>query len=240
MCYIQVNGNEHKVTTFNNREVYLVEDIYYDCETHLVAGTSTKHFPLLRMAKALSIRAYENQVRRTTGLPYVDHCTEIYRLCGHYKFSHGDDVMYAAAVLHDYLEDAVKRGSDQDETISWLQQTFGYSVSTIIQELTNDEKNERGLYPLKSKRGDIEWVEKSEYINWKLGQMSSKALFCKLLDMLSNLVDSETLPKFVKRIRKQINYIDENIGTVFKHKLSTDHLLVIADIQRVLKEIYNE
>ncbi|MCL2087882.1 MAG: HD domain-containing protein [Oscillospiraceae bacterium] len=231
---------ERTVINFNNRNCYESDTIYYDCETNLVAGTSAKQFPLLRMAKAVAKRAYEGKVRKTTGLPYEDHCTEIYRLCMHYQFSHGDDVMYAAAVLHDYLEDAVKRGEDQITTIEWMKKTFGYSVTTIVVELTNEAKNAEGKYPKSLPNGETQWIDKSEYTNYKLSEMSPKALFLKLLDILSNLGDAETLPDFVRRIRSQITFIDNNIETIFKVKMTTDHRLVLESIGRILSDIYRE
>ncbi|MCL2638107.1 MAG: hypothetical protein FWD48_07000 [Oscillospiraceae bacterium] len=239
---IGFDNKEHEVVTEPKTECesYVIDEIFYHAENHLVVGTSAHLYPLLRMAKAVGARAYGEKYRKTTGLPYEDHLTEVYRLCSHYKFSHGNDAMYAAAVLHDYLEDAVKRGNDQKTTTQWMKTTFGYPVTTLVVEMTNDKKNEEGLYPKKDGESEVKWINKIDYINWKLSNMSSEAFFLKLLDMLSNLGDADTLPKLVQRIRSQMNYINDNMETLFLSKLSTDHKIIIGEINRILREIYKE
>ncbi|MCL1904294.1 MAG: HD domain-containing protein [Oscillospiraceae bacterium] len=242
--YVVIEDKEYPVEEepVNKRKCYVIDNIYYDIKTHLVAGSKSKLFPKLFMARAMAKRAYEKKTRKTTNLPYEDHCTEVYRLCAHYKFSHGDDVMYAAAMLHDYLEDAVAQGKKREDTIQWMKSTLGYSVTTIVEELTSDEKGDNGLYPRKNENGDIidYSLEKTDYINGRLTRMGSKALFIKLLDMLSNLGESETMPDFVTRIRDNILFIEKNKDTTFKDTITLDHLLVIENISRLLIDIYKE
>lgn len=233
------DGNEYDAVIEPNtkQKCYIIDEIYHHAENHLVVGTRATLFPLLRMAKVVGSHACSKKVRETTGLPYEDHLTEVYRLCSHYKFSHGQDAIYAAAFLHDYLEDAVKRNEDQKTTKEWMYSTFGVTVTNLVTELTNAEKNSDGLYP-KIDGATTEWVEKTEYINWKLANMSSEALFLKLLDMLSNLGDANTMPKLFRRVRNHVDYIDKNKDTLFRHNMTPDHDLVISKIRRMLYSIY--
>lgn len=109
---------------------------------------------------------HEGQFRKYTKIPYFTHPKFVARVTE--KLNRGDPVMIASALLHDVIEDT-------DSTLIELYDLFGKQVGDLVKELTNTKEERAGR-------------SKKDYIHWKIRQMSSKALFIKLVDRYHNLL----------------------------------------------------
>jgi len=113
---------------------------------------------------------HKGQVRRGSGLPYVTHPIIVMELVQKYKgTSKHLDELKCAALLHDTLEDT-------ETTYHELEREFGPLVSSIVIELTSDEKQ-------------VKIMGKNKYLMKKMEGMSQYAFTLKLLDRLSNILD---------------------------------------------------
>ena len=99
---------------------------------------------IIEKAIQLAVQAHKDQVRKTDGTPYIAHPLMVARLLDKHGF---DDIVIAAAVTHDVLEDT-------DVTKDMLRAALGDEVCEIVVGVTENTKN-KGL----------SWEErKSEYI----------------------------------------------------------------------------
>ena len=142
--------------------------------------------PLTKKAIAYAIEKHAGQTRKTSGLPYIVHPIEVFALIRKYKDSNNVDVLGAAAILHDVMEDC---GVEYQELV----EEFGYAVADIVAELTNDPD-------------EIARFGKLVYINKKLATISSYALTVKMADMLAN-INEDPDAKTVNRIRNHCYFL---------------------------------
>jgi len=198
-------GVKHEVRYYRKQFVYLLKGIYYNAENHLATAMIAKPLPYTYLAHTVAQRAYKNEKRNTTGLPYMVHTMNVYTECQSYRYSN-TDVMLATALLHDYLEDAVAKGADREATIIWMEEEFGHDITKLVLELTSDEKGSDGLYEI-TIGGETKRVKKVDYINYKLSIMSEFALFLKILDLTANLYDANTLHRLVNRIANNVRFL---------------------------------
>jgi len=77
---------------------------------------------------------HKGQERRSTGLPYVTHPIIVSHLLEKYKSYKNKDILKAAALLHDTLEDT-------NTSFQEISTTFSPMIAGIVLELTSD-KNE--------------------------------------------------------------------------------------------------
>jgi len=166
-------------------------------------------------ASKFAEKAHKGQVRRFTGNKYFTHPKQVAELVKKYKSSHKIDELVSAALLHDTIEDTGTTGAD-------LEKMFGGLVASLVQELTNDEK-------------ELKRLGKTEYMKQKMRNMSSWGLVIKLADRLSNVSDFDTAdPKFVNRYRKQT---DDIVDSLERHRILTDtHKRLIAAIRKKMNE----
>jgi (p)ppGpp synthase/HD superfamily hydrolase len=183
---------------------------------------------------------HKNDIRKGTQLPYLPHVIGVWRILMKLSYSHGKDYLYAAALLHDYVEDHVNR-EDRSVTLSWMVTQFGSLCVGIINELTSDEPirqdNNGDKYYQIEENGVHREVNKIDYVNGKLMKMSSDALIIKLADIVDNLSDSDTMPKFPYRIRAHLRFIKDNMDA-FAPRLSPDHRRLLDSIDRMLDTFY--
>ncbi len=104
------------------------------------------------------------QVRKYTGEPYINHPIEVMNLVK--TASHYTEVMLAAALLHDTIEDTAVTRND-------VEREFGHAVADMVMELT-DQCNE-------GNRADRKAAEAK-----RLGKISPEAQTVKLADLISN------------------------------------------------------
>lgn len=131
---------------------------------------------LVDKAREFARAAHENQYRRDSREPYVVHCERVADSVAKnydmYKQMGGDysqEVLVAAALLHDTLEDTATTELD-------LNRKFGDDIAELVDELTSDPK-------------ELERIGKTEYLARKFESMTLGALFVKLHDRLDNLTD---------------------------------------------------
>ena len=113
---------------------------------------------------------HDGQYRRASGEEYITHPIAVSYLLASYKQSKNIDHLLAAALLHDTVEDT-------PATIEDIFIVFGELVGNLVAELTSDDS-------------EIKKLGKNEYLKTKLVNMSSYALTIKLVDRLSNIIDS--------------------------------------------------
>jgi (p)ppGpp synthase/HD superfamily hydrolase len=151
---------------------------------------------------------HESQVRRGSGQPYFVHPFRTgEEVALRKKDSIRLDILGAAGIGHDLLEDT-------DCTPIQLAEEFGYAVTSIILELTNDPK-------LVAKYG------KEAYIDHKLAHLSSYALTLKLCDMLDNIRDQPRC-KTLARICHHVDFLKKRV------KLTPTQTALVHDISEVL------
>ena len=76
---------------------------------------------------------HKGQVRKVSGDEYITHPLKVSYLLASYKKSKNMNTLLCAALLHDTLEDT-------DTTFAELSDIFGEFVSTLVFELSNDNK----------------------------------------------------------------------------------------------------
>jgi hypothetical protein len=136
-------------------------------------------------ARELARMAHDDmgQIRRGSGERYWTHTQTVADIVKAYG---GNEAQIIAGELHDSLEDT-------ELPLDIIEEDFSNEIRDIILELTNDEDK-------------IKKLDKENYMNDKLVNLSSKALLVKLADILHNL---SSQPKEKQRIRmiNNINYL---------------------------------
>jgi (p)ppGpp synthase/HD superfamily hydrolase len=131
--------------------------------------------------------------------PYHDHVKGVATILEGYGCE--DEDILSAAFLHDTIEDV--KGLSLDT----LEEMFGNKVAELVSEVTNSP--------------DLDGMEKEQYMNNKMVNLSNDALTIKLGDCLYNCSDS---PK-----RDQIDRMHNNINFLKRNRKLTDmHAELIA------------
>jgi (p)ppGpp synthase/HD superfamily hydrolase len=125
------------------------------------------NFPnLVEKAFAFAAEAHgsNRQVRKYTGEPYINHPIEVMAIVK--TASHYTEVMLAAALLHDTIEDTAVTRND-------VEREFGPAVANMVMELT-DQCTEGNRAERKAAEAE------------RLGTISAEAQTVKLADLISN------------------------------------------------------
>jgi len=161
---------------------------------------------------------HEGQSRKIKNQPYINHPISVAKILRENKTSHKINELIAAAFLHDTLEDT-------NTTEHELEQLFGKLITSLVVELTTNEKE-------KEKLG------KGKYLADKMSnesKMSNWALVIKLADRLDNVSDlKNTNEEFRKRYTKETHYILEVLEK--NRNLSSTHKKLIKKIEEKLNE----
>jgi GTP pyrophosphokinase len=165
---------------------------------------------IIDVAFQMGKKAHDGQTRKFDGKPYFTHPLRVAQLVK--KFG-GNDNMYAAALLHDTLEDT-------NLTYEDIVKNTNKSVADLVLQLT-------------SNKSDMEEMgSKAEYLTKKMNAMSKDALTIKLLDRLDNVSDFKTAgAKFVAKYKPQT----EEILSKLKTSDST-HLKIIGEIKKIIEQ----
>lgn len=148
---------------------------------------------------------HRRQRRKFTDEPYIVHPNRVARTVS--KFTKDKNII-AAAHLHDTIEDT-------DATYEELEATFGPDVTSLVRELTKNDK-------------EIEKRGKKEYYLRAMNKMTPRALLIKLADRLDNLKDLNIVPaKFRTRYTEETLYIIDNL----KRPLTNEHKALIKQIR---------
>lgn len=168
---------------------------------------------IVAKAKLWATQAHEGQYRKFSGQPYVEHPKRVAQIILRYKDSAELDMLLAAALLHDTIEDS----STSEEDIF---HEFGPDVLNIVAELTTPTT--------------VTKSEKREYLAKKMTGMTSYALVIKLADRLDNCSDLRHATKqFRSSYIKETRYIISQL-VANRFFLSNTQLDLIHDI---LKEV---
>ena len=88
---------------------------------------------LVLQALEFAKEKHKGQVRKVSGDEYITHPLKVSYLLTSYKKSKNMNKLLCTALLHDTLEDT-------DATFSEICERFGEFVSTLVFELSNDDK----------------------------------------------------------------------------------------------------
>ena len=176
---------------------------------------------LILKAREFAREKHRGQMRRD-GSHYFGHVSRVMDIVSEFKERHRMDELFAAALLHDTLEDT-------DTGISELRENFGEIVALLVVELTSDK--------LRAKV-----IGKTEYLSGKFSNeraISSWALVIKLADRLDNILDLDEMEvgfaknKKVETIRL-LDALEEN------RELTNTHRKLIKAIRERLGEFRHE
>jgi len=139
--------------------------------------------------------AHKGQLRKFTGLPYIEHLKGTANLLIEITNDTASDEQRIAALLHDVIECTT---ITEDE----ITLNFGSHVCKLVEELTNNkiEKDRMG---------------KKFYLSNKINNMSDEALLIKFCDRLNNVIDlsdKKTPIEFVIKCIDETQYIVHNIN----------------------------
>lgn len=173
---------------------------------------------MLKKARQFAKLKHKGQLRRD-GSPYYTHPFRVMDIVFDFKERNRMDELFAAAVLHDCLEDT-------DTGISELRENFGEIVALLVVEVTTDK--------LRSKV-----VGKTEYLAGKFSNeraISSWALVIKLADRLDNVSDlNERDRDFASKVKRStldiLDVLEKN------RELTNTHKKLIAAIREKLDEV---
>jgi len=168
----------------------------------------------LERAIIFATEKHSGQVRKSDGRPYILHPLAVMQTMYEIKKSKNMNLLAIVCVLHDTVEDC-------NVTLSEIAENFGYSVASIIEELTSCKES-------------IKELGKAKYLAGKMSSMSSYALVIKLIDRLNNVSDLNSMPQeFKNKYVAETFYIIKEINT--NRKLSDTHLklmdLIVGKIE---------
>lgn len=121
---------------------------------------------IVEKAKMLATIAHDGQVRKYTFEPYINHCEEVAHILTCHA-PHLEDEVYAAAWMHDVVEDT-------PITIDMVELLLGYHIATFVDDLTD--------CPLSA--GNRE--QRKRFDRHRLRYSSSEAKTIKCADLISN------------------------------------------------------
>ena len=123
---------------------------------------------MIKKAIRLAIEAHQNQKRKGSDLPYIEHPIHVGMLL--IKANQTDHVV-VAGILHDTLEDTTV-------TEEQLRSEFGEEVLFLVQAASEPEK-------------DLPWKERKQHTIEHIKESSQEAQMIILCDKLSNIMDME-------------------------------------------------
>lgn len=148
---------------------------------------------IIQRAINFATHAHRDQKRKFGDRPYITHPINVAEFVAILKDSSNADILIAAAILHDVIEDT-EFNYDQ------ILMLFGYKVADLVEELTNDKELAK-------------FEGKELYLLKKMVGMSSYALAVKLCDILHNLTDlREADAEFRRNFIKRASYCTQRIG----------------------------
>lgn len=156
--------------------------------------------------------------KRDNGKDYITHPLHVAALINRIKGnSQNKEVLIAAALLHDTLEDTYTSYKE-------LEQNFGKEVASIVVELTTA--------PFVPKM-----IGKAKYLAEKMEHMTNYALLIKFADRFDNLCDlNETTNEKRQRTIKDTEYILNYLSTRRKYTSSQEKIVDLINKQiKILK-----
>ena len=159
--------------------------------------------------------------KRDDGQDYIVHPIRVAKIVDKYKgqYSSNREILLAAALLHDTLEDT-------NTSYKELRENFGEVVASIVVELTTAKYS-------------CQFIGKAHYLAEKMQMMTNYALTIKLADRLDNV--SDLLNTSEQKREKTINDTYYILSYLEKHRTYTNSQSQLADaIKDKLKELTTE
>lgn len=161
-------------------------------------------------------RKHEGQLRKD-GTPYVDHLIRVANNVAKFKTDEGIDSVFAAALLHDVLEDT-------DTGINELREEFGELITLLVVELTSNKLR-------------IKEMGKAEYLSNKFGnsrKISNWGLVIKLADRLDNIADLDSFDSEIfEKKKKETEIFLDNLES--ERELTETHKKLVLAIREKLE-----
>jgi len=105
-----------------------------------------------------------------------------------------DPVLFAAAILHDVVEDTVETKEEKQKLIDQIKKIFGEQVLALVLEVTDDKSIEK----MERKRLQVE----------NASQLSERAKKLKIADKISNIQDITDNPPTWWSSQRVLDYFD--------------------------------
>lgn len=171
---------------------------------------------VLQRAIEFAAKAHRGGYRKGDGRPYIVHPLSVMNRVSKAKESSNHLLLATCAILHDTVEDC---GVSLDEIAT----DFGYSVASIVEELTLDKTK-------------YETIGKTKYLCQEMVKMSSYALAIKLCDRLDNLEDMKAMPEdFVIRYLAETQEIVDYVN-LRRLRITSTHRKLLNEVQEKIDE----
>lgn len=174
-----------------------------------------------RQAWEFAKEKHKDQVRKFINKPYFD--AHVQKVNGTVKQYTTDEDLLVAALLHDVCEDCYE---NKWVGYSEIKKLFGKRVAEIVIELTSDGDEIDHRYD----------GSKTDYLTYKMLNMSEDALIVKLADRLQNISDAFTASekfrnKYYQETSKIVRSLEEG------RELNNIHQQLLNDIKAKLDNI---
>lgn len=175
---------------------------------------------LEKLAWKFAKEKHAGQVRKFTGQSYFDG--HVQKVNGTVKLYTKDETTLIAALLHDVIEDCYE---NKWEGYKEIKEIFGQNVANIVLELTSDKDAISHQYE----------GSKTNYLIYKMYNMSQRALTIKLADRFNNIADAFTASeKFRNSYYKETKAISNALHQL---KLTNIQKMLLSDIDHKLDNI---
>ena len=149
---------------------------------------SPLYSPLIEQAARLAVTAHHNQRRKITGVPYFSHPSSVTLILARAGFT--DDTIFAAALLHDVVEDT-------SITLADLKNEFPPEVVEVVDACSEQKRDSDG--------NRIPWKQrKMDHLN-HISQASLASRAVLLADKLHNLTTMQFDQQAGQRIWEHFN-----------------------------------
>lgn len=209
---------------FDDDEIEDVEDTEESIVDEAIAtDDNTKFYDALACATFL----HQDQVRKTSGTPYIAHLLSVAALV---LESRGNENQAIAALLHDSVE-------DQGVTIDEIASRFGQKVADLVDAVTESNTNPKP-----------DWTQRKNLYLSKLRNASTEAVLISLADKLHNAraleeglyAHGEVMwEKFFKSRKSETLWFYRELTEIYCAKGFEANWLFI-ELDRSLKRIFKE
>lgn len=149
----------------------------------------------IHCAIQVAFAAHDGQTRKYTGEPYICHPIRVYGILR--RFGLTSEVLLAAALLHDVIEDTDLGFDDIAEQV-------GLDVANLVEEVTDEYTKEK--YPSENRA----WRKRREA--FRLASASKQAMLIKLADLIDNTTSMDPSDDFVDVYAREKDAVLEAIS----------------------------
>ncbi len=164
----------------------------------------------IEKAVVFAAKAHAGQVRKGTDRPYILHLIETLMIVRRFTY-HNEEELFAAAVLHDILEDT-------SVTLKRLEKEFGPRIAGLVASVSEDK--------MKKMPPEATWRARKWKTIFRLRTADHDTKIIVLADCLSNL----------RELTKDYDEIGDEIWERFNQKDPAMHLWYYEEIYEILAE----